>query len=341
MDSLTQIVLGAAVGELVLGKKLGNKAILLGAVAGTLPDLDVVTSFWNSDAVYRLKMHRAYSHAVFTHLLASIPLAWLSVKLSRPDRETRFSVWYLFWFLGLFTHALLDCCTTYGTRLFLPFTDYQVAFNNISVVDPLYTLPFMIFIITAMLFPRENNARSGLTWVGVGISSAYMLLTVGLKYGAHDTFHNSLPGHVKYNPKLELNSSPTILNSVLWAGIATTPDSLYVAEYSYLNRGIPVKWIAYPRHVELLSNVDCEDVKTLIWFADGQYFVEKDSAENLSFYTVKFGRANFGETEASEAFLFYFNVQINNDNYKVIANEPKMDGKMGDAFSQLKNRIGI
>jgi inner membrane protein len=54
MDSLTQIVLGAAVGELVLGKKLGNKAILLGAVAGTLPDLDVVTSFWNSDAVYRL-----------------------------------------------------------------------------------------------------------------------------------------------------------------------------------------------------------------------------------------------------------------------------------------------
>ena len=41
MDSLTQIVLGAAVGEAVLGKKVGNRAMLWGAVAGTIPDLDV------------------------------------------------------------------------------------------------------------------------------------------------------------------------------------------------------------------------------------------------------------------------------------------------------------
>jgi len=41
MDSLTQIVLGAAVAEVVGGKKLGNKAPLWGAIAGTIPDLDV------------------------------------------------------------------------------------------------------------------------------------------------------------------------------------------------------------------------------------------------------------------------------------------------------------
>lgn len=340
MDSLTQIVLGAAVGELVLGKKLGNKAILLGAVAGTLPDLDVLTSFFDSDPVFRLRMHRAYSHSMFTHLLLSLPLAWLSVKMSRPDRETRFSRWYIFWFLGLFTHALLDCCTTYGTRLFLPFTDYQVAFNNISVVDPLYTLPFMIFVITAMLFPRENEARRGLTWVGVGISSAYMLLTFGLKYGAHQEFKNTLPSHVQKDASMELNSSPTILNAVLWAGIAVTSDSLYVAEYSYLNKKIPGQWVGYSRNLNLLKSLDCENVETLIWFSDGQYFVEKDSNE-LRFFSVKFGRSNFSETEASKAFLFYYNIRKNNDNCKVIAHEPRMDGKMGDAFKQLTDRIGI
>ncbi len=41
MDSLTQIVLGAAVGEAVLGKKARNKAMLYGAIAGTIPNLDV------------------------------------------------------------------------------------------------------------------------------------------------------------------------------------------------------------------------------------------------------------------------------------------------------------
>ena len=42
MDSLSQIVLGAAVGEVVLGKRLGNRAMVWGAVAGTLPDMDRV-----------------------------------------------------------------------------------------------------------------------------------------------------------------------------------------------------------------------------------------------------------------------------------------------------------
>ena len=41
MDSLTQIVLGAACGEIVLGKKIGNRALLFGAIGGTIPDLDV------------------------------------------------------------------------------------------------------------------------------------------------------------------------------------------------------------------------------------------------------------------------------------------------------------
>ena len=35
MDSLTQIVLGASVAEATLGKKIGNKAIVLGAIGIT------------------------------------------------------------------------------------------------------------------------------------------------------------------------------------------------------------------------------------------------------------------------------------------------------------------
>ena len=42
MDSITQAALGAAVGEGVLGRRIGNRAPIWGAVLGTLPDLDVV-----------------------------------------------------------------------------------------------------------------------------------------------------------------------------------------------------------------------------------------------------------------------------------------------------------
>ncbi len=42
MDSLTQAALGAAVGEAILGKKLGRKAAIAGAIVATIPDLDVL-----------------------------------------------------------------------------------------------------------------------------------------------------------------------------------------------------------------------------------------------------------------------------------------------------------
>ena len=41
MDSLTQLTFGDACGEAILGQKVGRKALVWGAILGTLPDLDV------------------------------------------------------------------------------------------------------------------------------------------------------------------------------------------------------------------------------------------------------------------------------------------------------------
>ncbi len=68
MDSLTQIALGAAVGEAVLGKKVGNKAVLWGAVAATIPDLDVIPGSF-MDAVAGLDFHRGLSHSILFCLI--------------------------------------------------------------------------------------------------------------------------------------------------------------------------------------------------------------------------------------------------------------------------------
>ena len=63
MDSLTQIVLGAAVGEAALGKKVGNKALLYGAIAGTIPDLDILSGYF-VDTVTALESHRGVTHSI-------------------------------------------------------------------------------------------------------------------------------------------------------------------------------------------------------------------------------------------------------------------------------------
>ncbi|HAB26726.1 MAG TPA: metal-dependent hydrolase, partial [Xanthomarina gelatinilytica] len=76
MDSLTQIVLGAAVGEAVLGKKVGNKAMLYGAIAGTIPDLDILASYV-TDTVTALEIHRGFTHSIFFSVFFAPIFGWL------------------------------------------------------------------------------------------------------------------------------------------------------------------------------------------------------------------------------------------------------------------------
>jgi len=336
MDSLTQIVLGAAVGEVILGRKLGNKALLLGAIGGTLPDLDIIYNFFNSDPIRQLEVHRGYSHSMFTHLLVAWPLAFISRKWN--NNSISFLIWYLFWFLVLFTHALLDCCTTYGTQLLLPFSNYQVAFNNISVIDPLYTLPFMLILLGCLFFKRTNPARNKFLWFSIAYSCMYMLLTFGLKYVAHAKFSNSLKtNNIQVN---ELNSTPTILNAILWSGVAYNDSMLYVAEYSFLKNSQPIKWEKYERNLNLLEKYDSPSLRTIVWFTDGNYFLKNLPGDTLAFYNVKWGRMNFDSNKPEEAFLFYwkFYFDKNEVRYQEIRRD---DWSFKEALRLLLERIGI
>lgn len=76
MDSLTQIVLGAAVGEVALGRKIGNRAMLWGAIAGTIPDLDVIIGSLFMNEINGLAFHRAITHSIFFAVVFSFLIAY-------------------------------------------------------------------------------------------------------------------------------------------------------------------------------------------------------------------------------------------------------------------------
>ena len=117
MDSLTQIVLGAAVGEAVLGKKVGNKAMLYGAVAGTIPDLDTFASYF-VDTVTAIEIHRGFTHSIVFSVAFAPVFGWLISKIERRSAAD-WKDWSWLMFFGFITHPLLDCFTTWGTQLFL------------------------------------------------------------------------------------------------------------------------------------------------------------------------------------------------------------------------------
>lgn len=336
VDSLSQIVLGAAVGEIMLGKKLGNRAQLLGAIAGTIPDLDVLLSPLFTDEITKLKIHRGYSHAVLIHLLLSWPLAWVSKRRSKSDIS--FNRWYMFWFLGLFTHALLDCCTTYGTQLLLPFTDYLVGFNNITVVDPLWTLPFMAMLIVCLFIRRDHSMRRLWLFVGCSYAALYMAFTLVNKYSVHRHFTAQLKeSGIVYS---ELKTTPTMFNNILWSGIAIGEDSIYFGEYSWIQSDPKVDWIAYTRNTELINqHPNQRAMAALKWFGQDAYFaIPRDNY--IDFFTAKWGRTDFSKTDAHEAFVFHWRVEPAADGWRAIQVMPQWEGKdFREALSKLWHRI--
>lgn len=84
MDSLTQITLGAAVGEIVLGKKVGNRAMLWGAVGGTIPDLDVIFGGL-MDPLTELTAHRGFSHSILFAVLGAFLCGWMIHTIYRSS----------------------------------------------------------------------------------------------------------------------------------------------------------------------------------------------------------------------------------------------------------------
>ena len=91
MDSLSQIVLGAAVGEVVLGRRIGNRAMIWGAVAGTLPDMDVLGKYVLSE-LDNLGFHRGISHSLLFAVLGALVFGWLTDRLYRSPHHGRIAI---------------------------------------------------------------------------------------------------------------------------------------------------------------------------------------------------------------------------------------------------------
>ncbi len=159
MDPLTHIFLGAATGLATCGKRLGRRAAAIGALAAFAPDADVFIRSEHDPLVY-VEFHRHFTHSfAFTPVGGLLVAAlWFAWRRHRPD-------WRALWFcatLGWLSHCLLDAATSWGTRLFWPFSDHRVGWDLIAIVDPTFTLILAIGVVLALTRKQWRLARASL-----------------------------------------------------------------------------------------------------------------------------------------------------------------------------------
>jgi inner membrane protein len=313
MDSLTQIVLGAAVAEAVLGKKVGNKAMLYGAIAGTIPDLDIFASYF-TDTVSALEIHRGFTHSIFFAVLFAPIFGWLISKIEKGSIAS-WKDWSLLMFWGLFTHPVLDSFTTWGTQLFWPF-EIRLAFKNIFVIDPLYTLPFLFFLILAMRAERGSTRRRRMNNLGLIVSSLYMLISIGLKGVTYLRFEDALKDqNISY---LQIQTKPAPFNTILWTANVELEDAYLIGNYSLFDTK-PIQFKLYPKNHELLGALKSEDkVKRLIAISNGWYTIlQKD--DQLYLNNLQFGVLD----NNSEIPNFVFSYRLIQENDEMLIEEVK------------------
>jgi len=338
LDSLTHIVVGGALGELTLGKKIGNKAVIIGAIANTIPDLDVFVQMLAKTPDAAIRIHRSYSHALFVHPFMALPFAYLTYKIFK--KEISFLTWFLFFLLGFFTHVMMDCCTTYGTQLLLPFTNKLISWNNLSVVDPLFTIFVLIFFITVFFIKKENKFRRKFAVISITLSLIYLTTSTINKFNSVSVFKENLKE--KNIATTHFSTTPTMFTSWLWNMVAYNDSTMYLAEYSTFQKSKNVDIVEIKRNTEILKPIiNTKPVETLVWFSQGNYFIEKAENDTLNFYITKWGRGDFSSTETKKMMPFYNQIyKDKNNNVCIHAVEPHFTTEMfTEYFSMMKHRI--
>jgi inner membrane protein len=329
MDSLTQIILGAAVGEAVLGRKVGNKAMLYGAIAGTIPDLDVLASQF-TDTVTALSIHRGFTHSiVFSVLFAPV----LGGLVSRYERHKDFKGWSWLFFWAFVTHPILDSCTTWGTQLFWPF-DLRLAFKTIFVVDPLYTLPFLVFLILALRQKRTAKKRAFYNRMGLILSSSYLVLTFFLKGMAFSQFESALETqHIDY---VQMDTRPATLNTILWNANVEVEGAYLLANYSFFDTQ-PISFERYPKNNELLGDlIKDQKVKRMIANSDNWYAITEKEG-HLYFNDLRFGLLS--TAPQAQDFVFQYKIEVDDSGKVTFTEVPKDTSDGRKLLSELWMRV--
>ena len=276
MDPLSQGTVGAAFAQSAANKTNIAKVSIVGFLAGLAPDLDVFIRS-STDPVLFLEYHRQ-----FTHSLIFIPLGALIVSafvFPLVRKSLSFKTTYAASFLGYATHGLLDACTSYGTLLFWPFSNERITWNNISIVDPLLTIPALVFLAVAV---KTNRRRFGFLAVGwivsylaLGFVQYERALSSGLKL-AQSRGHSAA----------RMTLKPSFGNLILWKSIYQHEDRFYV---DAIRAGRTLTWCPgesikifdYQYHLSELEkdSQQMKDIERFRWFS--QDYLGFDDDKNL------------------------------------------------------------
>ncbi len=280
MDPLSQAGLGASLSQsFAKDKSKQVSALFIGVLAGMAPDLDIFINS-DSDPLLFLEYHRQFTHSLVFIPVGALLCALVFYPFAR--KKLSFAQVYFFSFLAYATHGLLDACTSYGTQLFWPFSDERVGWNVVSIVDPLFTVPLVIFVLLAAIRKNPAYARAGFAYAIIFLSLGVLQQQRAEKAMyelAQQRGHQIERTHIK----------PSFGNRHVWKLIYEYDGRYYVDAVKLLwnteyIKGSSVPKLDVKRDFPWLpeGSQQAKDIERFRWFSDGFLAVSVDDERQVT-----------------------------------------------------------
>ena len=324
MDPISQAVVGVTAAR---SQKKNNYllVILIAASAGMAPDLDVLINS-EKNPLLSIEYHRHFTHSFFFIPFGALLIA--AFYYSFLKNKFTFKRIYLISFFAYSTHGLLDACTSYGTLLFWPFSNERIAWNLISVVDPVFTFTLILFLVLSFFLKKRIFYFLPIIWILL-----YFFLCLIQKNRALNALNDVI--NTRNHKATQILVKPSFANILLWRTIYVHENKFYIdavntSKFSYFCNGTA---LIKETPNEILQNfqknsVLYEDVKKFIWFSSGYVYFDK---KNNMISDIR-----YAFIPNSDKALWGIKINENNHHKHVEwYSKNNMDNKVSDRFFSL------
>ncbi len=277
---MSQGLLGAALPQSLSKKKFIRLAGFFGFFSGMSADFDIFIRS-SADPLLFLEFHRQFTHSlIFVPLGGLICSVFFFLILGRK-RNCSFRLTFYFCTLGYGTHALLDACTSYGTLLFWPFSYERVSWNNISIIDPLFTIPILILLLIAFWKKKIKFSRIAFVWAITYLALGIVFRNAAIEMGREIAVQRA------HSPIL-VEAKPSIGNIFLWKTIYEHSGRYYIdavrtGPYPKIFLGESIAKLNLKSNFAWVKagSQQSKDIERFRWFSNGYLAQDEDNKDRI------------------------------------------------------------
>ena len=285
MDPLTQGIVATTAAQSISTKKKIILASIIGFLSGLAPDIDIFIKSTNDPLLF-LEFHRQFTHSLFFIPIGGLVCSIFFYYLFARSYEFSFKETYIYSTIGYATHGIIDSFTTYGTQLLWPFTNERFAWNTVSVIDPLFTLPVISLCLITLIKKNTKYTYYAIAWM-----ITYQFTGFIQKNRAENIINNYAfkKGHEIAN----IEAKPSFANIVVWKVIYSDNTNYYVnavrlgLDYT-IYPGEVIKKLNIKNDFKWLntSSQQYKDLERFRWFSNDYLGVDKNN--NNIIYDIRF-----------------------------------------------------